>query len=48
MLGFSTRKEKRPFELSHDEWLEVRADEDETRKEFAAGLEKYGIPLLAR
>jgi hypothetical protein len=34
--------------ISHDEWLEVRADDDETRKEFAAELEKYGMSLLAR
>src|SRR5437763_2538229 len=34
--------------ISHDEWLEVRADDDETRKEFATELEKYGMPLLAR
>ena len=29
--------------ISHDEWLEVRADDDETRKEFATELEKYGM-----
>jgi hypothetical protein len=34
--------------ISHDEWLEVRADDDEARKEFATELEKYGMPLLAR
>jgi hypothetical protein len=34
--------------ISHDEWLDVRADDDETRKEFATELEKYGMPLLAR
>jgi hypothetical protein len=34
--------------ISHDEWLEVRADDDEVRKEFATELEKYGMPLLAR
>ena len=31
-----------------DEWLQVRADEDEAIKEFAGELKKYGIPLLAR
>lgn len=34
--------------ISHDEWLEVRADDDEAIKEFVAELEKYGMPLLAR
>jgi hypothetical protein len=34
--------------ISHDEWLEARADDDETRKEFATELGKYGMPLLAR
>lgn len=32
--------------ISHDEWLEVRADDDEGIKEFATELEKYGMPLL--
>jgi hypothetical protein len=32
--------------ISHDEWLEVRADDDEDIKEFATELEKYGMPLL--
>jgi hypothetical protein len=34
--------------ISHDEWLEVRTDDDEARKEFAIELEKYGMHLLAR
>jgi hypothetical protein len=34
--------------ISHDEWLEVRANDDEAIKEFAAELGKYGMPLLAR
>ena len=34
--------------ISHDEWLEVRTDDDEASKEFATELEKYGMPLLAR
>jgi hypothetical protein len=34
--------------ISHDEWLEVRADDDEAIKEFVAELEKYEMPLLAR
>src|SRR5208283_2420689 len=34
--------------ISHDEWLEVRADDDEAIKEFTTQLEKYGMPLLAR
>jgi hypothetical protein len=34
--------------ISHDEWLEVRADDDEAIEEFVAELEKYGMPLLAR
>jgi hypothetical protein len=34
--------------ISHDEWLEVRAEDDEAIKEFAVELEKYGMPLLAR
>jgi hypothetical protein len=34
--------------ISHDEWLEVRADDEDTRKEFATELEKYGMPLLSR
>lgn len=34
--------------ISHDEWLEVRADDDEAIKEFAAALGKYGMPLLTR
>lgn len=34
--------------ISHDEWLEVRADDDEAIKEFAAELEKYGMRLLGR
>lgn len=34
--------------ISHDEWLEVRADDDEARKEFTTELKKYGMPLLAR
>lgn len=35
-------------QIGHDEWLEVRSDDENARKEFAAELEKYGIPLLAR
>ena len=34
--------------ISHDEWLEVRTDDDEALKEFATELEKCGMPLLAR
>ena len=34
--------------VSHDEWLEARTDDDGVRKEFAAELEKYGMPLLSR
>ena len=34
--------------VSHDEWLEVRADDEESRKEFTTELEKYGMPLLSR
>ena len=34
--------------ISHDEWLEVRTDDEDARKEFATELEKYGMPLLAR
>lgn len=35
--------------ISHDEWLEVRADDDDGAvKEFAAELEKYRMPVLAR
>jgi hypothetical protein len=34
--------------ISHDEWLEVRTNDEETRKEFATELEKYGMPFLAR
>ena len=33
--------------ISHDEQLEVRADDDEARKEFTTELDKYGMPLLA-
>jgi hypothetical protein len=36
------------LKISHDEWLEVRSNDEEARKEFAAELERYGIPLLAR
>jgi hypothetical protein len=32
--------------ISHDEWLEVRTDDGEARKEFAAELEKCEMPLL--
>jgi hypothetical protein len=38
---------KKLVRISHDEWLEVRVDDDETRQEFATELEKYGMPLLA-
>jgi hypothetical protein len=41
-------EEKALVRISHDEWLEVRADDDEAIKEFAAELEKYGMPLLDR
>lgn len=34
--------------ISHDEWLEVRTDEDNGRKEFVAELEKFAMPLLSR
>jgi hypothetical protein len=34
--------------ISHDEWLEVRSSDQNARKEFAAELGNYGIPLLAR
>jgi hypothetical protein len=34
--------------ISHDEWLEIRADDEETIKEFATELENYGMPFLAR
>ena len=34
--------------ISHDEWLEVRAEEDGAIKEFATELGKYGMPVLAR
>lgn len=34
--------------ISHDEWLEVRTDDEDARKEFASELERYGMPLLAR
>jgi hypothetical protein len=34
--------------ISHDEWFEVRCDDENARKKFAAELERYGIPLLAR
>ena len=34
--------------ISHDEWLEVRTDDKDSREEFATELEKYGMPLLAR
>ena len=34
--------------ISHDEWLEVRTDDEEARKEIATELGKYGMPLLAR
>lgn len=34
--------------ISHDEWLEVRSDDEKARREIATELEKYGIPLLAR
>lgn len=34
--------------ISHDEWLEVQSDDENTRKEFAAELERCGVPLLAR
>ena len=32
--------------ISHDEWLEVRVDDEEARREVATELEKYGMPLL--
>ena len=32
--------------ISHDEWLEVRADDDEAIKEFAAAIKNYDMPLL--
>jgi len=34
--------------ISHDEWLEVRADDVESRKEFAAELEKFELLLSAK
>jgi hypothetical protein len=34
--------------ISHDEWLEVGAEDGEVRKEFATELEKYGLSLLER
>ena len=34
--------------ISHDEWLEVRADDEEAIKEFAAELGKHGMPRLTR
>lgn len=34
--------------ISHDEWLEVRTNDKDSREEFATELEKYGMPLLAR
>ncbi len=34
--------------ISHDEWLEVRTDDEDARKEFASELERFGMPLLAR
>jgi hypothetical protein len=34
--------------ISHDEWLEVRAHDDEAIKEFAAELGKHGMPVLTR
>jgi hypothetical protein len=34
--------------ISHDEWLEVRTNDENARKEFVAELEKYGMPRIAR
>jgi len=34
--------------ISHDEWLEVRTNDEDARKEFATELEKYDLPLLSR
>jgi hypothetical protein len=33
--------------ISHDEWLEIRAGDDEAKKEFASELDKFGMHLLA-
>jgi hypothetical protein len=32
--------------ISHDEWLEVRANDEDARKELASELEKYGMSVL--
>jgi len=32
--------------ISHDEWIEVRANDEDARKEFATELEKYGMAVL--
>jgi hypothetical protein len=34
--------------ISHDEWLEVRTNDEEARKEFATELEKYEMPVFTR
>jgi hypothetical protein len=34
--------------ISHDEWLQIRTDDEDPSKEFVTELEKYGMPLLAR
>lgn len=39
-------KGKALVRISHDEWIEVRAGDDETRREFSAELEKYGLNPL--
>ncbi len=41
-------KGKTLVRTSHDEWLEVRTNDENARKEFASELEKYGMPLFAR
>ena len=33
-------------QISHDEWLEVRTNDEAARKEFATELEKYGMSAL--
>lgn len=34
--------------ISHDEWLEIRAGDDETIEEFATHLKKYGLRPLGQ
>lgn len=39
---------KTVVKLSHDEWFEVRSDDEDVRKEFATELDRYEIPLLTQ